>query len=67
MKESKQDRETRNIELVETGNIAKSLNRLQNAPAGCSAKRALYHAICMSYALTGFEERKLIREALGLP
>lgn len=68
MKESKQQRETRNIELVETGNLAISLNRLQRIPGdyqGRRWKRAVYHALQM----TGVCDNTCaaIRAALQLP
>ena len=65
---SKQDRETRKIELVETNNIALSIARIRNAPGYSSDqkwKRALYHAILM--ATESWSEQAKIREALGLP
>ena len=68
MKEIKQDRETRNIELVEIGNLAKSLRRIQSAPGDYQNrrwKRCLYHAVAMA----GMSDNTLarIREALELP
>ena len=66
---SKQDRQTRHIEMVETHNIALSLMRLKNATSYASEgswKRALYHALSMAYC-GSFEEQRLIREALKLP
>lgn len=64
---SKQQRQTRTVELVETGNIAISLHRLQNAGAYDTErwKRALYHAVCMATHSSG--EKEAIRKALGLP
>lgn len=63
---SKQDRQTRTIELVETGNLAISINRLKGPPYDDGRwKRALYHAVCMT--IGDYETRKLIREALKLP
>ena len=66
--ETKQERETRQIELVETNNLARSLKRLMDAQGYGSRnwKRALYHAISMSQASTDSEIEK-IRQALGLP
>lgn len=68
MKTTKQERETRLSELVETHNIALSLNRLSNTPPYDTGRwrRALYHALLMS-AGPGYEERQKIREALKLP
>lgn len=66
---TRQARETRKIELVETANIALCLRRLKDAP-GCDDrrwKRALLHAIQMSYAETGWDDLTKIREALKLP
>jgi hypothetical protein len=66
---SKQNRQTRMIELVETHNIVLSLNRIRNAPgydAGSLRwKRALYHALSMAYVEHSTIER--VRIALGLP
>lgn len=61
-------RETTKIELVETHNIALSLDRLVGAPYDCGHRwrRALYHALGMS----GVADRALlekIRIALELP
>lgn len=60
---------TARIELVETGNIAISLMRIKNAPNADSdsVKRALYHAITMSYAIMGWDDREKLRIALHLP
>ena len=65
---SRQDRETRKVELVETHNIALSLRRIQNAPGYDNRrwKRALIHALGMAYVGSD-EERKKIREAVDLP
>lgn len=57
-------RETRKIELVETGNIALSLSRMKDGHI--DLRRALYHALTMSYAVNTDAIRK-IREALELP
>ncbi len=64
----KQARETRQIEMVETHNIALSLRRLKKAPGYDTDrwKRALLHALNMGYAGTPDERRK-IREALSQP
>lgn len=66
---TKQHRETRQIELVETHNIALSLERMQKA-AGYETdgrrKRALYHAVCMTNSFTT-QERVNLRIALNLP
>jgi hypothetical protein len=58
---------TRQIETVETHNLALCLDRLNERFGNQRAKRALYHALCMSQAISGWEERKAIREALKLP
>ena len=63
---TKRLRETTLNELVETHNIALSIRRLRGAPYDDGRwRRALYHALCME--IVGWEERKLIREALKLP
>jgi hypothetical protein len=63
---TKQRRETRKAELVETHNIALSIERLQGAPYDSGRwKRALYHAVAMSGV--GNEYARKIREALELP
>jgi hypothetical protein len=67
MKTTKQQRETRLNELVETHNLALSLGRLESSPYDLGRwKRALYHAICMQ-ACGDSAMRAKIREALGLP
>lgn len=69
MNPSKLARVSRNIEMVETHNIALSLVRIQNAPgyqADEKKKRALYHAICMTNSFTT-QERVNLRAALYLP
>lgn len=51
MKETKQDRDTRNIELVETGNIAKSIKRIMGSPGWNTTakwKRSLHHALLIA-------------------
>jgi len=65
---TKQLRETRKIELVETHNLALSFDRLQGiSEYGEYAKRrALYHALCMTNSFTTITRTK-IREALELP
>lgn len=68
MKEPKLQRETRNIELVETGNLARSLNRLRNAPGDYFDRRwkqALYHAILIDGISPSICEA--VRKALELP
>lgn len=67
--DSKQDRQTRQIELVETYNLMRSLKRISETPGYGSQnwKRALYHAIAMSGCHGGFNEMEKIRQALGLP
>jgi len=64
---TKQLRETRKIELVETHNIALSINRMN--PQGWDAfvwRRALYHAMSMSNVVSAGTMQK-VREALELP
>jgi len=65
---SKNRTETRKIELVETGNIALSLLRLRATSPYDSVrwKRALYHAMAMSYTVDSVTLTR-IREALELP
>lgn len=64
---SKQLRDTRKIELVETHNLALSFDRLrENYGRGTRWKRALYHALAMSDIASSAELLK-IREALELP
>ena len=69
MKSSKQNRQTRMIELVETHNIYLSIQRIRNAPGfdgdGLRWKRALYHALGMAGGAHSQVEK--IRVALGLP
>lgn len=61
-------RQTRKIELVETHNIALSLDRLGGSyKSAYSAKRALYHAITMCGINWKYETLVKIREALELP
>lgn len=55
---------TRQIEMVETHNLALCLDRLCKSGG---QGRALYHAICMSNAFSNYEQRKAIREALRQP
>ena len=67
MKTTKQQRETRLAELVETHNLALSLQRLRGSPYDEGRwKRALYHALSMAYA-GSYTARQKIREALELP
>ena len=68
MTETKQERTTRQIELVETNNLLRSLKRLTESQGYGSRnwKRAMYHALCMSGAC-GDTELQRIREAIGLP
>ena len=68
MTSKKQDRQTRQIEMVETHNLALSLRRLHDAPGFDNQrwKRALYHAIGMTCCGSTDVRRKL-REALELP
>lgn len=68
MSNTKQARETRLNELVETHNLSLSLKRLEeSAPYDQGRwKRALYHALCMNNTGSADARRK-IREALELP
>lgn len=69
MSYTKQQRETRQIEMVETHNIALSLVRMGNAlgyGVNDRRKRAIYHAVCMTDSFNN-EERKNLRIALNLP
>lgn len=64
---TRQQRETRKIELVETHNIALSLDRLNEYGAGSIRwRRALYHAYTMSNVVNRVIAEKL-RIALELP
>ncbi len=56
------------VELVETHNIMKSINRIKSSRYGCddSVARALYHAICMTYTF-GMAQRQELRIAMRLP
>lgn len=58
------------IELLETGKIAKSLKRLSSLPRNYGsdgpARRALYHAICMIGFLST-EQQASIRITMKLP
>ena len=64
---TKQERQTRRIELVETHNLALSIHRLKNIrPYDTDAwKRALHHALSMEYVGRGTIEK--LRIALELP
>lgn len=65
---SKRAAVTRKIELVETHNIALSLDRLRElTPYGVRWRRALYHALSMSECPIHINMLKAIREALELP
>jgi hypothetical protein len=66
--ESKQQRQTRQVELVETHNLAISIRRLSETQGYGSRnwKRALYHALSMS-SVAGDSELQKMREAMGLP
>mgnify|MGYP001568639483 FL=1 len=68
MKTTKQQRETRLIEMGETHNIALALMRVNEAAPYDTARkrRALYHALLMSDGF-GSEELSKIRQALSLP
>lgn len=63
----KQERVTRRVELVETHNIALSLQRIDNAPSYNSRRwrRALLHALMIHGVGDGTVEK--IRVALELP
>lgn len=66
MKKTKQQRETRLNELVETHNLYLSFRRLRSAPYNNEKwKRALYHALSMGEVGRGLLEK--IRIALELP
>ena len=59
---------TEKLELVETHNLAISIQRLRSGAAGYDEgrwKRALYHAI--GIAVTDYDVKKAIGEALKLP
>jgi len=63
------DRKTSKIELVETHNLAISLDRLYDGRGGFDEvkwRRALYHALAMS-GNANHSMLKSIREALELP
>ena len=62
----KQDRETRQVELVETYNLVRSLTRLGGNGNSIRTKRALYHALLMSEILFS-DDIRVIREAFKLP
>ncbi len=66
---AKQSRETRQIEMVETHNLALSFTRLRNAPGLDRErwKRALIHALAMSNTPDSYEMSTAIRTALRLP
>jgi hypothetical protein len=67
VKTTKQQRETRLTEMVETHNLALSFKRLNDSPYEPARKRrALYHAMMMSDGFSRDELAK-IREALSLP
>jgi hypothetical protein len=59
-------RETRKIELVETHNIALSIERLRHGPYDTERwRRALYHALGIASVGRGVIEK--VRQALELP
>ena len=58
--------ETRKVELVETHNLALSIDRLRTGPYDSNRwKRSLYHALAMTHTDRGTMEK--IRLALELP
>lgn len=62
-------RNTKQIELVETHNLAVSLNRIRLQSRGGDVrrwKRALYHAVAITDALS-FDELAAFRNVLKLP
>lgn len=61
-------KETRRIELVETGNIACSLRRIYDCrgPTTRTVKRALYNAVQITAILNDHDLTK-VRLALDLP
>lgn len=66
--ESKLDRDTRLIGLVETNNIARSLKRIKASPNGHERERwkmAIYHAMFLAGCWPS--ELESVRKALGLP
>jgi hypothetical protein len=66
--ESKQAKETRHIQLVETNNIARALKRIKASPHGSDRdtwKMAIYHA--MFLAGCWHSELQKVRQALELP
>ena len=62
---SKNRNETRKIELVESDNIARSLDRLNEGFDTTRWRRSLYHALGMS--ISDRDMLVKIREALRLP
>lgn len=64
----KQERQTRQIEMVETHNLALSIARIKNVPGYDSMRwrRALYHAIGMTGCASNSMLEK-IRQAMELP
>jgi len=64
----KQEKTTQLTELVETHNIALSLKRIRSAPGYDDARwrRALYHALAMSYVASN-SELEQIRVAIKIP
>lgn len=68
MREPRMDKETRVIELAETGNICRSLKRIKNSPNGHERERwkmAIYHAMQMAGCWR--EELEKVRIAFNLP
>lgn len=66
--ETKLDRETRLIELVETNNIARALKRIKAAPNGHERERwkiAIYHAMFLAGCWKS--ELEKVRIGLELP
>jgi len=66
VKETKQQRQTKLNELVETHNLYLSIHRLRSSPYDSEKwKRALYHALAMENVGNRWLEK--IRVALELP
>jgi len=66
--ETKLDRETRRVELVETSNISRSIRRIKSAggwDGNAQWKRAIVHAMAIAGAAS--DDIRAVREALKLP